>query len=221
LKENLVTQIPPPPPGPQQPGSYGDAKAQAKAAKAYAKAQRPWYKKKRWIGLIVLVVIIAISAASGGGSDDKGDKDAEDKTPTSSESPTETAKPDDKKSDEPKAEETKAEEPEPETKKFDVKTQAVAMVSEFSENELAADAKYKDKVIKVTGIISKIDTEIFDDKDYVLKLKGDAYDLLTVDCFDISNDELSKLAPGQTVSMIGDFKDGGDLGVELNHCSLA
>lgn len=51
--------------------SYGDnPKAHAKAAKAYAKAQRPWYKKKRFIIPIILVVlVIAISASSGGGDD--------------------------------------------------------------------------------------------------------------------------------------------------------
>jgi hypothetical protein len=55
---------------PQQP-TYGDprdAKAQAKAEKAYRKAQRPWYKKKRYVlplGLVVLIVLI--SALSGGG----------------------------------------------------------------------------------------------------------------------------------------------------------
>jgi hypothetical protein len=45
-----------------------DAKAELKAAKAYAKALRPWYKKKRFIlplGLIVLAV--AAGGASGGG----------------------------------------------------------------------------------------------------------------------------------------------------------
>jgi hypothetical protein len=51
--------------------SHRDAKAQAKAAKAYAKAQRPFYKKKRFIipgGFVALMVIIAMS--SGGGSEE-------------------------------------------------------------------------------------------------------------------------------------------------------
>ena len=48
---------------------YGDdPKAHAKAAKAYAKAQRPWYKKKRFmIPLVLVVVVIVIKAAAGGG----------------------------------------------------------------------------------------------------------------------------------------------------------
>lgn len=47
-----------------------DAKAQAKAEKAYRKAQRPWYKKKRFIfPLAFLVLIVLISALSGGEED--------------------------------------------------------------------------------------------------------------------------------------------------------
>lgn len=43
-----------------------DPKAAAKAAKAYAKATRPWYKKKRFIIPIAIVVIVAISSVAGG-----------------------------------------------------------------------------------------------------------------------------------------------------------
>lgn len=52
------------------PQPSGNPKADAAAAKAYAKANRPWFKKKRWwlAGLIVLIVIIA-AATSGGGGD--------------------------------------------------------------------------------------------------------------------------------------------------------
>ncbi|MDP1792575.1 MAG: DUF4352 domain-containing protein [Acidimicrobiales bacterium] len=48
---------------------YKDAKAQAKASKAQAKAMRPWFKKKRFI-LGGLLAIIVIAAAAGGGGDD-------------------------------------------------------------------------------------------------------------------------------------------------------
>jgi len=52
----------------------GDPKAAAKAAKAYAKATRPWYKKKRFLLPLALVVIVAIAMSSGGGADDGGPK---------------------------------------------------------------------------------------------------------------------------------------------------
>ena len=65
-----------PPPPPASGGFSNDpkqAKAQGKAAKAHAKALRPWYKKKRFMIPLVLVVIFGIAAAAGGGGDDGGD----------------------------------------------------------------------------------------------------------------------------------------------------
>lgn len=46
-----------------------DARAQAKAEKAYRKALRPWFKKKRFVIPLVLVVLIALGSQLGGGSD--------------------------------------------------------------------------------------------------------------------------------------------------------
>jgi hypothetical protein len=43
------------------------AKADAQAAKAKAKAMRPWFQKKRFIAPIALVAIIGISAATNSG----------------------------------------------------------------------------------------------------------------------------------------------------------
>ena len=57
----------------EQPGNYKDAKGQAKAAKAYAKSQRPWWKKKRWIiSLGLILLIVAVAGGSGGGGTDSG-----------------------------------------------------------------------------------------------------------------------------------------------------
>jgi hypothetical protein len=53
------------------PASFGsprDARAQAKAAKAYARAQRPWYRKKRWWALGAIALLIVIGVASGSSS---------------------------------------------------------------------------------------------------------------------------------------------------------
>jgi hypothetical protein len=46
------------------------AKADAKAARAKAKALRPWYKKKRFIGLIVIAGIAVIAVVSQQDGDD-------------------------------------------------------------------------------------------------------------------------------------------------------
>ena len=55
------------------PAQFADpksAKAQAKAEKAYRKASRPFYKKKRFIllAVIALIIIIVVASNSGGGS---------------------------------------------------------------------------------------------------------------------------------------------------------
>ncbi len=70
----------PPPPAPAGMNAK-DAKANAKAAAAYAKAQRPFWKKKRFILSGAHLAIIIIAVASGGGSSDK-DKSPADKSPT-------------------------------------------------------------------------------------------------------------------------------------------
>jgi hypothetical protein len=67
-----TTQTPPPEtPEQHQPPSPRDAKADAKAAKAYSKAMRPWYKKKRWIlslGLILLIGVASVGSSSEDGT---------------------------------------------------------------------------------------------------------------------------------------------------------
>lgn len=56
-----------PPPAPP----YGDdPKAAAAAAKAYAKAQRPWFKKKRFILPLIVVAAVALASAGAGGGDE-------------------------------------------------------------------------------------------------------------------------------------------------------
>jgi hypothetical protein len=56
-------------PSPYVPQSPQDAKAMAKAEKAYRKASRPWFKKKRFILPIALVVLVALLQMTSGGDD--------------------------------------------------------------------------------------------------------------------------------------------------------
>lgn len=60
------------------PPNARDVRAQAKADKAYQKARRPWYKKKRFLlplALLVLIIIIAIATTAGGGGGDNNSTD--------------------------------------------------------------------------------------------------------------------------------------------------
>jgi hypothetical protein len=74
--ETAQASPPPPPPAPQEaPLGHKDAKAQAAAAKAYAKAQRPWWQRKRVIIPVGFVVLAAAASVgtSGGGSGPNSD----------------------------------------------------------------------------------------------------------------------------------------------------
>jgi hypothetical protein len=54
-----------------------DPKAEAAAAKAYAKAQRPWYKKKRFIIPLGLIILTIAAAAGSGGKDSSKTADSD------------------------------------------------------------------------------------------------------------------------------------------------
>ena len=62
-------------PGWQPPQNARDARAQAKAERAYRKAHRPWPLRHWFItsaGVIIVIIIIAVIASSGGGSGSGG-----------------------------------------------------------------------------------------------------------------------------------------------------
>jgi hypothetical protein len=66
------------------------AKADAQAAKARAKALRPWFKKKRFIVPIGLVVLIGLGQAVGGGGGSSSDNSATDTSSSDSAATEET-----------------------------------------------------------------------------------------------------------------------------------
>ena len=179
---------------------------------------KPWYAKKTtWAGGVV-VAVLAIAAVSGG-------EPAED--PAAASEPTSSTKQtsDDKASEksEKQSTEKKAEEPapKPELEPQAVKVAAGDMLAEFEGNEAAADAKYKGKLVQVTGHVEKVDTEFWDDEQYVVQLSnGDEWALWTVNCNDVSADAAAKVPANSNVTVRGTFDDGGDLGVEIKDCEI-
>lgn len=175
----------------------------------------------KW-GAIGFVVLIVLGLIVGGGDEPAGD---------TGEVASETAETEpggdgggDRIAEEEPAEEPKAEEPapepEPEPQAEVVKVSAGAIVKQFEENELQADEKYKGKDLEVTGRVNGIDTEFLDDEKYYVALGKGKFDFLTVNCHDMPNEQLAKLKVGQTITVVGTFDDGGDLGVELKDCRL-
>lgn len=183
---------------------------------------RPWFKKKRIVIPLGAVALLVIGGIAGGGTEPTAESDVTTAVAADAESSDESAK----KSVEPAEAEKPKEEAKPKAKPKPkaevVKVGAAEMLSDYDGNELAADKKYEGKRIQVTGTVDKIDTEFFDNDQYVLRISdGSEFSFLTVNCNDMSSDELSTLTVGNEVTAIGKFDDGGDLGVELKKCTLA
>ena len=193
-------------PGDNNP--HRTAKAEAKAAQAYAKATRPWFKKKRWWAAGVVLVAVAASIGGGAGSDDA----VADETKSAASG----GKSDSSSSGTKKEQAAK----EPAVKPMNV--QAAAILKEFEGNEAAADLKYEGKVLRVTGEVSKVDTELLDDSEYVIQVNGGGdFDFFSVNCNDQAPEDVAKIQIGQQITVVGQFDDGGDLGVELKDCNAA
>ena len=95
------------------------------------------------------------------------------------------------------------------------------MLKEFEGNEASADAKYKGKVVEVTGHVAKVDTEMFNDDKYVIRLDGGGdFAILSVNCNDVSSKQAVDVQADRTATVRGTFDDGGDLGVELKDCDV-
>ena len=205
------------------PTTQKDARAEAAAAKAYAKSQRPFYKKKRVIIPTAFAALIAIGAASGG-AEEAGDDTAKDDSSTVDSDEASEPQSGTKKDDGAKKEEKAASpkpEPEPEPEPSAVVVTAKHILADFEDNEAMADAKYSGKTIEVTGVVDKVDTEFWNDEEYVIQIgEGGDWVVWTVNCDDQPADVAAQISRGATITVRGEFEDGGDLGVEMKGCEI-
>jgi len=173
-------------------------------------------KTKKWPWIVGAVTALCIFYGANGGGEE-APAAAEQTTEKVAETKTDK-KATDKATDKATEEVEEAEEAEPTA----VAVKAGQIVKEFEDNELAADAKYKGRTLEITGVVDSIDTDIWDDEKYILALgSGGNWEFLFTNCHDMSTDELSTINKGDTVTVVGEFDDGGDLGVEVKNCALA
>lgn len=101
-----------------------------------------------------------------------------------------------------------------ETPAFDLSAQQ--LYSDYEANGVAADGKYKEKVLRVTGEVNTIDRDIMD-KIYVT-LKGDEY-FGDIQCYFAEShvSTASQLSKGQTITVKGKC-DGKIMNVQLKGC---
>ena len=150
-------------------------------------AKKVWYKKWWVITIAVLIVLGAIGSA-----DEDNKKVADNRTATTP-APVEEAK---------KSEPEKVTKPENTTP--EVVVTSVALSKAYSENEVSADAKYKDKLIEVSGKIVSVDNGTFDNE-IIVRLSDGQYDFSGPNCYmkESERDKALAMKKGQSVTLIG------------------
>ena len=169
-----------------------DAKAQAKADKAYKKASRPWFKKKRFWLLGILVLGGISSAVSGGGGDSSS-------TGGSSK--------------------VVAESPAAEAEAPAVEVTAAKLLSDLEANALAAKTDWDGKKVTITGKLDNIDASgdyfsLTGDSEF-------SFINVQVYIDDNLVPTVSAFTKGQSVTVTGEISDVGEvLGYSVKAISI-
>ncbi|MFZ9586155.1 MAG: OB-fold protein [Crocinitomicaceae bacterium] len=101
---------------------------------------------------------------------------------------------------------------------------SVQLYEDYEANQVAADEKYKDKVVQVSGTIIDISKNPIDEDEIIVKLNGlidNEYEIMGVSFyFDKSHaSEVASLSKGADLTIKGLCK-GSVIGVSVEGCSL-
>ena len=91
---------------------------------------------------------------------------------------------------------------------------ASKLYKEYNENEIAADEKYKGKIIEVTGLIRDIGNDIMDNA--YITLVGNEY-FGDIQCYFNEKSVVAKLSKGKKITVIGSCS-GLMINVQINNC---
>lgn len=98
-----------------------------------------------------------------------------------------------------------------------VKISAINLFSEYEENEIGADGRYKDKLLEVTGTIGSIGKDILNNSYITLKTNNS---ICSIQCFiEDSEEEASRLKEGQ-FAVIEGFNSGKLMNIILKKCKI-
>lgn len=156
--------------------------------------KKPFYKKKWfWIGAIVLLIVIGVS----GEPKEKSSSAANTSTNT-----TDNAKP--------------AEVPE-----VAIEVKATKLIADYKANEISADATYKDKLVKVTGVVGSIAKDVLDNP-YVTLTNETQYSFESVQCYFSKADEakLTAVAKDTRITVQGRVSGKSITNVLVKECTL-
>ena len=109
--------------------------------------------------------------------------------------------------------------PEPEPAAIEVTVEG--LISAYEADGVAADAKFTDKILNVTGVVARIEINEVLDVHYIVLASADKRLLQSIRCvFEKKHEpELSKLTRGQTVTVQGKY-DGSIIDIRLKDCVI-
>lgn len=98
---------------------------------------------------------------------------------------------------------------------------AQTLVSEYRENEIAADQKYKGKLLYVTGVIEDFGVGLFERK-YISISDGEMFSLHSIHCIieDENVSQITDLIKGQEVEVQGLNSGMTILAISLDNCTV-
>lgn len=188
-------------------------KAIPKAAKVCPHCMKKQGAKTSTI-VIVVVAVIALAAIFGNLSSNDT-PDVKDNQPVSGQ---DNNLQNDQQSETPDAPEVVT----PEAPAYDYEfSDVVDLIQEYKDNEVAADSKYKDKTVKVTGIVKDIGKDILDSA-YITINDGKDITWDYAQCYFKNKDEVAKienLSKGDTVTLIGKVSNYS-LTLTINKCEF-
>ena len=97
-----------------------------------------------------------------------------------------------------------------------LKVSAVKLYNDYNANEIAADEKYKGKIIEVTGVVRDIGNDIMDNA--YITLVGDQY-FGDIQCYFNEKSVVASLSKGKRITVMGSCS-GLMMNVHLNDCII-
>ena len=165
------------------------------------KVKKPIYKKW-WAWLLVIMVLGVIANLNK--DDEVESKDIDSKVEEVSTDKVSSEKPvEEQKTEKPKEEKPKTEE---KPKEEAILITALDLYNAYDSNEVAADQKYRDKQLEVTGKVKDIGKDIFD-KIYVTLDVGAGLGSVYISFEKGQEEQIAELSKGQNLTVVG--KCGG------------
>lgn len=99
-------------------------------------------------------------------------------------------------------------------------TTAIKFYNDYTSNNLAAEQKYNDHLVKLTGVIKSIGRDILS-KPYIV-LMADEYGIYGIQCMvnDGALTRVTEVSIGDTVTMVGRVADNAIGSIILKDCSI-